>query len=204
MPDPIQEARIRAQSFWYRDGLAEIFLGIVGLLQVGWLVSMKLSWPALGTLIYVLLLAAFARIMAKMREHITYRRSGYMEPGEAVQKFRIWSVAVTITAVIALALAFRYRDVIGWDPERWAYSLPGVAGLAICAVSAYVGVRYGLQRYLLVGLLSLVLGVAVTIECPARWATLIWGAGVGCAWLCSGGITLLKYLRTTPLSAEAT
>jgi hypothetical protein len=197
MPDPIVQARIRAGSFWYQDGLAELSLGTFSLLQVAWLLSMKSSWAALGTLIYVLLLAAFVRMMAKMRERITYQRSGYIEPGEAVQKFRIWSAAMTISIFIALALAFRYRVVIGWDPQRWAYSLPGVTGLAIFAVSAYVGVRYGLQRYLLVGLLSLVLGVAVSIECPARWATLIWGAGVSCAWLCAGGFTFRNYLRNT-------
>ena len=33
MPAPILEARVRAQRYWYRDGLIEIVVGIVLLLM---------------------------------------------------------------------------------------------------------------------------------------------------------------------------
>jgi len=32
----------------------------------------------------------------------------------------------------------------------------------------------------------------------------IWLAGVGYAWLCSGGVTLWNYRQTAPLSADET
>jgi hypothetical protein len=213
MSDPILAARIRAQSYWYRDGLTDIFLGIVCILQSGWLLVMnpgnrQSAWFLPVTLMYLLLLAAFSmgarRIMAATRERITYPRSGYAEPGETVRRLRIWIVASTILAVVAAALAFRYAGVVGWDPDRWVQWTPAVAGLTNWAVSLYVSVRYGLLRYLLVGLLSIALGVAVSIEFPPRLATEIWLAGVGCAWLGSGGVTLWSYVRTKPLSADET
>jgi hypothetical protein len=201
MHDPIAQARIRARSFWYRDGLTEIWLGIFFLIEAG-SIPFQGSWFAV--LIYLVVLAGFVRIMRMVRERITYRRSGYMEPGESVRKYRIWFVAVTIPAIIALALAFRYRDVIGWDPNRWEKSLPVVVGLLTFAISVYANVRYRLPRYLLVGLFSLVLGVAVGIKCSPTLAIEIWLAGVGCAWLCAGGFTLRKYLRNTPPVAYRT
>jgi len=121
-----------------------------------------------------------------------------MEPGESVRKYRAWFVAVTIPAIIALALAFRYRDVIGWDPDRWEKWLPAMVGLVCLAVSAYAVVRHGLLRYLLVGMFSFILGVTVAIECSPTPAIEIWLSGVGCAWLCAGGFTLRNYLRNTP------
>jgi hypothetical protein len=197
MPDPIVEARIRAQSFWYRDGLTEIWLGIFFLIEAG-SIPFQGSWFA--TLIYLVVLAGFVRIMRTLRERITYPRSGYMEPGESVRKRRIWIVAVSIPAAVALALAFRYRDVIGWDPDRWVQWLPIVVGLLSFAVSAYVSVRYRLPRYLLVGLFSFILGVAVGIECSPTPAIEIWLSGVGCVWLCAGGVTLWHYLRNTSVA----
>jgi hypothetical protein len=76
MPDILFDARVRAQRYWYRDGLSEMVVGIVSLLQGGWilfnhLVNSKSSWYLPGALICLLLIAAFpvARIKAAIREH---------------------------------------------------------------------------------------------------------------------------------------
>lgn len=202
MPDPILAARIRSQSSWYfADGLTEIWLGIFILLQAA-LIPFHGSWFA--ALVYLVVLIGFVRIMRGVRERIRYPRSGYMEPGESMRKGRTWIVAVTILTILALALAGRYRDVIGWDPDRRGQSLPAVAGLLTLAISAYLSVRHGLLRCLLVGLFSLILGVAVAIECSRTLALEIWDAGNGCAWLCAGGFTLRNYLRNSPLIAYRT
>jgi hypothetical protein len=131
-----------------------------------------------------------------MYERITYPRSGYVAPGGTMRRLCIWIVASTILAVVTAELAFRYASVVGWDSDRWVQWTPAVAGLTNWAVSVFVSVRYGLLRYLLVGF-------AVSIECPLRLATEIWLAGVGCAWLCSGGVTVWNFVRTTPLFADA-
>jgi hypothetical protein len=79
-----------------------------------------------------------------------------------------------------------------------------VLGLTTGAVGVYVTVCYGLPRFLVVGALAIILGVVVSIEYPPRLAMAIWLAGVGCAWLCSGGLTLWNYLRSAPPSADET
>ena len=65
MADPLLEARIRAQRYWYRDGLSEIPLGIVQLLMggsgfIGALGNRTASWFVPVYLIYTVLFVALA------------------------------------------------------------------------------------------------------------------------------------------------
>jgi hypothetical protein len=113
-------------------------------------------------------------------------------------------MVLAILASVIGVLALRYAGVGGWDPDHWIQWLPAVGGLTVGAVSVYVSVRQGLPRYLVVGLLSFVLGVAVSIEYPLKLAMAIWLAGNGCAWLCSGGVALWNFVRTTPPSTAET
>jgi len=206
MPDPLSEARLRAQRFLYRDGLSEIVPGIIFVLQGGWLlfnhlVNSRSPWYLPLALIYILLLAAFAmsvaRIRAAIRERITYPRSGYVAYDESLRKRRIRvGMALALLAIVTCMMFYTGRA--GWDPNHWIQWLPAVGGLTVGAGSMYVSVRQGLVRYLVVGLLSIVLGVVVSIEYPLKLATAIWLADVGCAWLCSGGLTLWNYVRTEP------
>jgi uncharacterized membrane protein HdeD (DUF308 family) len=212
VPHPLFEARVRAQRHWYRDGLAEIPLGIVQLLMGGanliaalgnrtspWFVPVNLTYAVL-----FVVLAVFApRIMAAVRERITYPRSGYVDYGESVRKRRIWvgMVLAFLASVIGVP-ALRYAARAGWDPAHWLQWSPAVLGLTTGAVGVYVTMRYGLPRFLVVGVLAIILGVVVSIEYPPRLAMAIWLAGVGCAWLCSGGLTLRNYLRTAPSFAD--
>jgi hypothetical protein len=213
MPDPLVEARKRAQRFWYRDGLEEIVIGIIILLQNGFTLAVRLgnsssSWYVPVILIYLLLIAAFAlsvrRIKAAIRERITYPRSGYVDYGESVRKRRMVVGASAILATIATVLALRYAHASGWDFDYGMQRLPAVCGLMLGAVLVYVYVRYGLPRFLVVGLFSIILGVVVSIKYPYRLATVFSLAGVGCALLCSGGVTLWNYLRTAPPAADET
>jgi hypothetical protein len=214
MADPITEARIRARRYWYRDGLTEIPLGIVQLLLGGSdlilaLANRTSSWFVPVNLLYtvsMIVLAVFAsRIMAALRERLTYPRSGYVDYGESVRKLRIGVGMVLVTLVAAaVVLASRYAGRVGLDPSRLTQWAPAVCGLTTGAVGVYVTVRYGLPRFLVVGVLATILGVVVCVEYPPMLATAIWLSAVGCAWLCSGGVALWNYLRTTAPAADAT
>jgi hypothetical protein len=110
----------------------------------------------------------------------------------------VLALLVAVTCVLAL----RYAGRAGLDPARLVQWTPAVLGLMTAAGGVYVTVRYGLPRFLVVGVLAIILGVVVSIEYPYRLAMAIWLAVVGCAWLCSGGVTLWNYLRTVPPSAD--
>lgn len=206
MPGPISEARVRAQRYWYRDGLAEIALGVIVLLQIGGNLIIA-SHYEIGIAIYFLLLFSLAiyarRMMDALRERITYRRGGYAH--ELASGGRILVVMGSALATGVLCVVFRYVGYTGrGEPAGWDQWFPALVGLAICAVEFYVSMRYGLRRALVVGIFSIILGVVVSMECPLKLALTIWCAGFGCANLCSGGVALLTYLRTTPSVANMT
>jgi hypothetical protein len=197
---------MRAQRYWYRDGLAEIPLGVLQLLLSGSNLIEALgdrasSWYVPVNLTYTVLLfglAMFAsRIMAAVRERITYPRSGYVGRERRTLAVMVVALLVGVTCLLAL----RYAARTGLHPARLIRWTPAVLGLMTGVGGVYVAVRYGLPRFLVVGVLAIILGVVVSIGYPYRLAMAIWLAVVGCAWLCSGGVTLWNYLRTVPPSA---
>jgi hypothetical protein len=210
MPYPLSEARIRTQRYWYRDGLEEITLGTIFLLIGGWsLATSRASWFWPGTLTYLLLVVAFTilvpRIKTAIRERVTYPRSGYVDQGGSSRQRRAVRAMVFGSVILgAIWLTVRYGGRAGLHPDLLARWAPAVGGVGIAAVSAYVYMRHGLPRYLVVGVFAIVLGVGVSIECPWRLATGLFLIGVGCAWLCCGGVTLWGYLRKAPPSADET
>lgn len=205
MSDPLAEARIRTQRYWFRDGLEEIALGMIFLLMGAWsLARAKASWFMPATLIYILLCVAFAifvpRIKTAMRERITYRRSGYADQSGGWRK-RLVFVLVAVVGVLTLQYAGRAGFL---DPARMVHWTPAVAGIVMGATWVYVYARQGLGRFFVVGVLAMILGIAVSIEYPPSLAFGIFVVGVGCMCLCSGGVTLRNYLRTAPTSADET
>ena len=208
MSDPLSEARIRTQRYWFRDGLEEITLGIIFLIMGGWsLARTKPSWFKPATLTYILLCGAFAifvpRVKAAMRERITYRRSGYVDQN-GWRKHRVARGMVYAFVVCVAVLTLRYSGRAGVDPARMVQWMPAVGGIAMGAVWVYVRVRQDLRRFLVVGVFAMILGVAVSIEYPHDLAWAVFIIGVGCASLCSGGVTLRNYLRTAPHPANET
>lgn len=206
MPDPIAEARVRAQSSWYRDGLSDILIGIIMLLQNGLTLVMHFGnrqsswyWPVILT--YLLLFFVFAasapRIMAAMRERITYPRVGYSQPSDSQRRL---SRALAILTIFGFILTIRYGR---WDTDYLIRGLPVVVGLLFCVVGIYVAVRYGVLRYLLIGLFSILLGLAVDIEYSTWLGLEIWLVFVGCAFLCTGAVNVWNFVRTAPVSMDA-
>lgn len=216
MRDPLFEARTRAQRYWYRDGLEEMTLGLLSVLMSVWMLALSEAvWSVPISLIYILLLLLAAifvpRIKTTIRERITYPRSGYVdERGGSWLKGRLARALLLATAALVFAgaavLAFRCAGnanlALARAAVHWA---PALVGIAVCAISLYVCMRQGLVRFLVVGVVASILGVAVSIEYPPTLATAIFMAGVGCAWLCSGGVALWNYVRkTVPHSADET
>lgn len=209
MPDLTVKARVQAQSYWYRDGLSEIHIGIIVLcLDVNNFVmhfgNEESPWYWPGILINLLVFCVYGcrapRIVSAMRERITYPRIGYAEPGESVRKLRRAIVALSVLAIFGLLVAARYGRL---DSDRWIPNMPVVGGLSFSLVGAYTALRYGVLRYLLIGLFAIVLGLAIDIEYPTPFGRDIWFLGVGCAFICVGVVTTWNFVRTPPLSGSA-
>jgi hypothetical protein len=206
MSDAIFKARMRAQRSLYRDGLSEIMLGIIFLQMIGGDLIIHSHYVP-GIVVYFLLLFAFViyarRIMDAVRARITYRRGGYVQ---AFTRGRIlFGVVFLALFTGALVLVFNDAGRAGAaHPAAWLQWAAAFGGLGFGVVYIYLSMRFGLRRYLAVGIFSMILGVVVSIEYPWTLGLYLLIAGFGCANLCSGGIALLSYLRTPPFPANET
>lgn len=203
MSDLTAEARVQAHKYWYSDGLAEITVGIIVLLQTGNTLLLRVCksqwfWPV--EWIYLILFLTYAifspRIVTAVRERFTFPRIGYAEPPESVRKIRIATVLTTLLIILGMVVVVRH----GWNADWLDQNLPVAGGLVYSLIGAYTALRYGMLRHLFVGLFSVLLGVAIDIEYPTFLGRNMWFVALGCALLFAGGFTFWKFVRTTPTS----
>lgn len=209
MQNPLREARARVSRHSYADGLAEIAAGILPLAGAGLLLGP--SWAPTDApqhqivgWSYVAFFCAFVlfqqRIVQAVRERVTYPRTGYVtyrEHGKGLQ-LGVGTVAALLT-VGGFVVSFRFHGrMAGW--EDW---LPVLIGAPWGTWLIVVGLRAGLSRFVLVGALSIILGLSVSFAWPNLYAALtVYLAGMGFALLLSGAITLWRYLHALPPNTE--
>jgi hypothetical protein len=199
-------ARRRARRFPLRDGLEEISMGLILLLQ-GLARPVANSGSIPGIVIYFLALFAFAiyarRIVDAVRARITYPRIGYVRRFKA----RRWIVVSAILMVVAIAIGVGVLEAGGAasaNPTEWVHWVPALCGLGLGAGEIYLSMHYGFRRFLVVGIFAIILGVVISMHFPWLIGLNILCAGLGCASLCSGGLVLRRYLGTTPSAANET
>ena len=209
MADPIRAARSRVQRDSYVDGLSEIAAAVLPLLGAGLLLGPH--WAPAGSpqhqivgWSYVAFFCAFVllqqRILQAVRQLFTYPRTGYVtfrEPRKALQ-LGVGTVAALLT-IAAFVISFRFHGrMAGW--ENW---MPALIGVPWGAWLVAVGLRVGLPRFVLVGALSIILGLGVSFAWSNLYTALtVYLAGMGCALLVSGTTTLWRYVHTAPPRSE--
>ena len=209
MQDPLLEARARVSRHYYADGLTEIAAGILPLSGAGvllgphWAPEISPQRQVVGWA-YVVLVCVYVlfqqRILQAVRERFAYHRTGYVtyrEAGKALQ-LGVGTVAALLT-VAAFVVSFRFHGrMAGW--EEW---LPALIGGPWGTWLVVVGLRAGLPRFVLVGAISLVLGLGVSFVWPNLYMALTtYLAGMGGALFSSGAITLWRYVHTPPPRPE--
>jgi hypothetical protein len=201
MHDALSEARMRARRFSFRDGIEEITLGVIIMLSFGGN-SIIHSGYLPGIVIYELVILSLVvygrRIIDAVRARITYPRSGYVQSFIPRSRILASFVLGSLGGLVLVRVVRHVCRVDGANLAEWSQWVPALAGLGFGAAWIYVGMRYGLRRFLVVGVFSMFLGVGASIEFPWILALSIVAVGFGCANLCSGGFALLSYLRTTP------
>lgn len=202
MKDDLQEWTQRTQRYWYVDGLSEIgagavifffglFSALVGLLPDG---SYKGALLGVGQPALVIGLAVLARwIVARLKERITYPRTGFIAYRRVEPRKRIGGIllAVVISAGIGLVV-FVSRN---WLNLRW---LPAITGGFAALLTLMIALRIHLLRfYILAGYTLAVGALTGLLRLAEPYDTALFFGGVGLGWLISGAVTLIGYLRRT-------
>jgi hypothetical protein len=199
MDGPVERWMRKPLQYLYADGFLELAVGLLFLISAG-LVSLfavalgrpPLAW-AVGSL--AVLLAAGLGLLAKRvvesaKERVTYPRTGFVEvrPDAGTG----WTRWLVIELALALAVASLFL------PSRFQQT--GFAlGALLTLILIVFGIRTGLLRFYLLAAatagLTLAAGQWATGE-PAGVAIVMGGAGL--LLVTSGGLMLVRYLRSHP------
>jgi hypothetical protein len=207
MHDQIDEYAKRTMRYWYVDGLAEIAVGgVVILLALVFLIGGIMEpgpttdfFLALGQPVIVLVGALAARkIVGKIKEQVTYPRTGYVAYRQPRSRRGIRLVALTIG--IAAVFGVIFGVIANLITTRW---IPGISGAVIALLLAYLAYQNGIRRFYYMAMYTLFLGLlVVSVGAPDAYTSSLFFGGFGLGWIVSGTVTLRHYLHTTKPASE--
>lgn len=197
----IDRAMKKPLRYWYDDGLTELAAGFVFVL-IGLLFYVETILPqgflcgslaALGLPVLVIgggLLIRF--VVRAAKERITYPRTGYVSyPRQPRRRKGMGAiVAAGIGIMVALILIITGPASLVW--------IPLFEGIIIGAFLAFVGHRFSITRFYVLGFVSVVVGAvaALTLQTDVLGIAAYF-AVTGVAIMVSGALTLINYLRHT-------
>ena len=203
MNDDLNQVTRRVRQYWFADGLAELSVGgafiVLGLyfylqsiLPSGSLVLLTIQAGFVVLLFGVIFLSRYP--VSKFKARLTFPRTGYVSYNRASKKQRIVSAGTAIL-IVALNLALFLNTPLSLN---W---IPAITGLIVGIVWLISAIRVGLIRFYLQSILSLLLGVGLSLARLETYQSLaVYYAAMGIVLLISGGVTLAKYLRQYPTS----
>lgn len=208
MESKLSDVERRVRRYWFTDGLGEligggmfILMGIYFGLQEYLGQNSMLGGILQVSLVLVLVGGMYVgrRLINALKARVTYPRTGYVEyqvDEHNLRSRRIW-VAVLAFAIAALTMVFvnlfQFFDAI--------VAVTGVAvGLILITLRAKAS---GMARFYVLGAVSMVLGLALSISnLPDGYSLGFFYGLMGLSFLLSGGLTLQRYLEENPLPGD--
>ncbi len=206
MKDDLQDWTQRPQRYWYIDGLAEIGAGAV-ILSLGILFGIsgaltdgryKGLLTGIGQPVLIIGLTLLVRwIVARLKERITYPRTGYLAYRRQEPRQRISGILLTV--LFAAGIGVLVLIARSWLNLQW---LPAITGVLASALILLIALRIRLLRFYLLAVFTLAVGVATALlKLAEPFDSTLFLCGLGFGWIFSGTVTLIRYLRsTTPLN----
>jgi len=196
----------KTKSYWYEDGLAEIlaglfFMAVGALLVAEWVLpaGAPYKWffaPGFAVLTIVWILSG-RKVVNWLKERITYPRTGYIaykrqRPASRVAH-AVMAGAIGAAVSLALVASLLYRQEIG-------RVVPLILGVGVALLMIKIGSELGLLRFLVAAIWSVLIGGFLA------WLTAEMSLGIalyygllGPAFVVTGAVALIRYLRAAPL-----
>ncbi|MEW6505730.1 MAG: hypothetical protein AB1457_17360 [Chloroflexota bacterium] len=204
MKSPLETAQKRTRRYWYEDGLSELAAGAVILLMALLNLAIALVAPphwqgwlsAAGLPLMVIGAAILARLLvARLKETLTYPRTGYLSYTRPRPSRRFLSAGIAIGVAILVTIASSFLSA-----AQTEQLIPAVTGLLTALLILSIGMRVGLVRFYLLAVWQFGFGLLGSrLNLPAPYDLVLFFGALGIGLLISGGITLLGYLRNNPL-----
>jgi len=201
MNDDLDHVVQRTRQYWFTDGLVELSMGGI-FLFLGLYFFVQSLLPSGSILLFVLqasfILAIIGsiflgrRLVSKYKSRLTFPRTGYVTYKQAsvTQRLISASLALFMSALI-LGLFLTTTISMNW--------IPAITGLIVSIVWLISAARVGLTRFYLQSLLSIILGVGLSLVHLETYQSLaLYYAVMGIVLMLSGALILAKYLRQYP------
>jgi len=202
MTDPIKDLQKQTFRYYYEDGLVEMAVGILfAVIGINtWLISVLPKGTPLSIAAWVLLplltiggIIGVQRFVKNLKEQLVYPRTGFIDYSATPNPYRwvVMGTALLLTVVIFFApYSFLNRE-----------SVAGGTILFIILVS--IGAQVDLRRLIVIGVLSLGLGIGLAFLPGSEHAGLsLTYAGSGLALIATGALAWRSYLANNPLPVE--
>lgn len=208
MEENLSNVEQRLKRYWYTDGIAEligggmfVLLGLYFALQeflgqnsmLGGILQASLALLMIGGAI------VSRKLVNALKTRLTYPRTGYVEYQVDERNMRWRGILAAIVAVSVSVLTIIFvRQFQSFD------SLVAITGIIVGLILIVLRAKSaGLTRFYVLGLVSLVLGLVLSISgLPNGYSLGLFYGMMGVCFLISGGLTLRRYLIDNPLPAE--
>ena len=208
MKDDFAEVEQRIKRYWFSDGIGELagggmflllaaYFGIPQFLGENNLLSVILQ----SSLVLVMVAGIFVVrwLVTVLKTRLTYPRTGYVEYRvDKKHAIRIRTLAMAFAMVIAFLMVLLARSIQIVD------STVLVTGVVVGVVFVILrGKSYGVQRFYLLGAISVVIGTALSFSgLPNGYSLAAFYGLMGLGVMISGGWVLFRYLKNNPLPTE--
>lgn len=206
MKDPVDRAMQRAQQYWYRDGLFELGAAVIfAVLGIYFYLTATLpEGSGLKSLLessFVLLIVGGSFLggwmLRMLKQRITYPRTGYVSYRKRTGKYQ-WILVIFTMIVSGITAAMLINAPGSLD------MMPAATGVILGIILIFFSFRGGAVRFFILGLLSILVGLGLSMAGFGNQLGLSYYYFIVCiVLLLSGATALLNYLRTTePPSVE--
>lgn len=209
MKDKIGQVMRKTYSYWWVDGIAEFSMGFFFTILAGynyliewlppsptWSMVMAIGEP----LVFIICWFAYGHLVKWVKEHITYRRTGYVAYQPKNRKNR------TLRAIIGGVLGFAMALVVTYiGPEVLKIDSLIIVGSLLALVTLFLAIGYGVNRLFVLAVVEFVLGLWISgLPLDADLRSILLMACMGGIWLLSGLLTFVIYMaRTKPQQEDA-
>ena len=204
MSEPYKEIEQKARRYWYVDGLAEIFIGLLLAVTGLMVLAMELlppgSWQRLtlvAGMMVIILGGAWlgGRMVKAVKARITYPRTGYVsyrKPSHQKRQ-RNFLIMIPIAVIWTTVVVIFGKGLIAWAPL--------IEGLVL-AILLWVAGNGLLRFYLLAGLSLAVGGILAYLRIGENVGQMTFNSIMGLSLAVSGTLTLIHYLRQTSTQGD--
>ena len=204
MKDDLDRSTKRRRRYYINDGITELTLG--GFMLPGGLSLIFIPNPFLVGLVFIICMLTVTRFTGMLRNRLVSTRKDH----ETYQEHSGWGMWTTLGKVFAILIAALGFFIIAFlfQPSNWLAWLPTIVGVFLAVILLFQGFNLGIIRLVVLGILSLLLGIALSpiilgiepsIGYYGLYSLATYMVMMGIAFLITGGLALWIYLQRTKI-----